>query len=126
MPTEVATADLDLEVVEALIASQDQLAALRALIGVPIDSLDDNNALESTLHEALELTDSQCAVFVRGELVMEVGTGAQLVELRERLTSGANLTRTEPHPVEFLLGGAQPIDEVGHTGRHLFGRHLER
>lgn len=106
MPTEVATVDLDLEVVEALIASQDQLAALRALIGVPIDSLDDNTALESTLHEALELTDSQCAVFVRGELVMEVGAGAQLVQLRQRLTCGAPLTRTEPHPVEMSVGSA--------------------
>ena len=106
MPTEVATVDLDLEVVGALIASQDQLAALRALIGVPIDSLDDNTALESTLHEALELTDSQCAVFVRGELVVEVGAGAQLVELRERLTCGAPLTRTEPHPVELSVGSA--------------------
>ena len=99
MRTEVATVDFDLELVEALIASQDQLAALRALIGVPIDSLDDNTALESMLHEALELTDSQCAVFVRGDLVIAAGAGAQLVELRQLLTCGTPLARSEPHPV---------------------------
>ena len=107
MPTDVSSVDLDLALVtEALIASQDQLAALRALIGVPIDSLDDNTALESMLHEALELTDSHCAVLVRGDVVMEVGGGQQLVELRQLLTCGIGLSRTEPHPVELPVGSA--------------------
>jgi len=106
VPTDVASVEVDLELVEALIASQDQLAALRALIGVPIDSLDDNTALESMLHEALELTDSQCAVCVRGDLVMVVGAGAPLVELRDRLTCWTPLTRSEPHPAEVSVGSA--------------------
>ena len=40
-------------ITEALIANQDQLAALRALIGVPIDALSDDTALELMLTEAL-------------------------------------------------------------------------
>ena len=32
----------------------------------------------------------------------------------------------QPHPVEFLLGDPQPLHEVGHPGRHLVRRHLQR
>ena len=60
-------------ITDALIASQDQLAALRALIGVPIDALSDDTALELMLTEALELTGSDCAVLVRGDAVLLVG-----------------------------------------------------
>jgi len=60
-------------ITEALIANQDQLAALRALIGVPIDALSDDTALELMLTEALELTGSDCAVLVRGDAVLLVG-----------------------------------------------------
>ena len=125
VPTDISTAGLDLErgrpaavaagerllrtvqrltdsqemVTEALIASQDQLAALRALIGVPINSLDDNSSLDLMLTEARDLTNSHGAVLVRGGVMMDVGAGQELVELRQRLTCGKGLRRSEPHSV---------------------------
>jgi len=58
------------------------------------------------LTEARDLTNSHGAVLVRGGVVMELGAGQELVELRQRLTCGKGLRRSEPHPVELSDGSA--------------------
>ena len=59
---------------EALIRTQDRMDALQALIGVPVDSLDDTKALAMMLAEALELTNSDCAVLRTAEETLVVGS----------------------------------------------------
>src|SRR5664279_6388517 len=65
----------------ALVATQDRMAALRALIEVPIDSLEDNTALTLMLGEALELTDSDSAILRRGDSSLVVGSAQVAAEL---------------------------------------------
>jgi serine phosphatase RsbU (regulator of sigma subunit) len=103
-------------VTEALIASQDQLAALRALIGVPIDSLDDNTALESMLLEALELTSSDCVVLVRDDVTIVVGPERQAAELQDWMSRPSSVHRSEPLPIE-LPSGAGVAAWLGDRGR---------
>jgi len=102
----------------ALIDSRDQLAALRALIGVPIGSLDDDTALRLMLTEALELTGSDCAVLVRGDAVLVVGPGPEAAELRDRLTNRPAVAGPGPRPIELSVGGAVVAALGGTAGGH--------
>ena len=90
---------------EALIENQDRLTALRALIGVPIDSLDDDSALTMMLTEALELTDSSGAVLVRGDAVLTVGDPQSVSELRQRIRA-LSPPPAAPSSLEFSRGTA--------------------
>jgi serine phosphatase RsbU (regulator of sigma subunit) len=90
----------------ALVATQDRMAALRALIEVPIDSLDDNIAITLMLDEALELTDSDGAVLRRGDSTVLVGAAAMTAELGHRLGDLAPDMDQQPHPIDFPYGAA--------------------
>ena len=92
---------------EALIESQDRLAALRALIGVPVDSLDHTEALTAMLTEALELTDSDCAVLITASDYLIVGDESVGEGLRRSMVPPELLGR-EPLPIE-LPGGAAVV-----------------
>ncbi len=90
----------------ALVATQDRMAALRALIEVPIDSLEDNTALTLMLGEALELTDSDSAVLRRGDSSLVVGAARNVAELGGLLVDLPLGPAGQPCPVDFSSGAA--------------------
>ncbi len=90
---------------EALVESHDRMAALRALIAVPVNSLDHTEALTAMLSEALELTDSDCAVLITTSDFLIVGDDAVGAALRRRMVP-PELLRREPLPIEFPGGAA--------------------
>ncbi len=110
----------NLQITEALITSQDQVAALRALVEVPVGSLDDDGSLRRILQEGLELTGSDCAVLVleRGPLL--VGNQADAAELQQLLARGVTEEARGALPRPFLTGWAV-AGRCGPNGEALFG-----
>ena len=95
----------------ALVASQDRLAALLALIDVRVDSLDDNRALGAMLEEALELTESDGAVLSRVDRTIVVGDAPSIPELRSLMASQTGLIRG-PRPID-IAGAASVVAILG-------------
>ena len=106
-------------ITDALVATQDRLAALRALIGVPIDSLEDDSALTEMLAEALELTGSDCAVLAHGDSALIVGDAQVSGRLRQVMTLPSGRPGSGPEPIP-LPGGAAVITPVDEPERHAF------
>ena len=94
-----------LRLTEALVETQDRMAALRALISVRIDSLDADSALTMMLTEALELTGSDTAVLVQGEEVLVVGEPEPAARLRQSLAAHP-LRAGDPQSLDFSSGAA--------------------
>jgi serine phosphatase RsbU (regulator of sigma subunit) len=92
---------------EALVESHDRMAALRALIAVPVNSLDHTEALTAMLTEALELTDSDSAVLITAVDFLIVGDDEVGSALRRSMVPPELLGR-EPLPIE-LPGGAAVV-----------------
>ncbi|MGS0683844.1 PP2C family protein-serine/threonine phosphatase [Nakamurella sp. GG22] len=90
---------------EALIRTQDRMDALRALIGIPVDSLDDTKALIMMLTEALELTNSDCAVLLTSDETLIVGSDTLATGLQHRMVP-ADVVDGGPQPIEFPDGTA--------------------
>ncbi len=90
---------------EALIRTQDRMDALQALIGVPVDSLDDTKALAMMLAEALELTNSDCAVLRTAEETLVVGSVELATGLRQ-LVEPAGIGAGGPQLIDFGSGAA--------------------
>ncbi len=90
---------------EALIRTQDVMDALRALIGVPVDSLDDTKALTMMLTEALELTNSDCAVLIISGETLIVGSDTLATGLQHRMVP-ADVVDGAPQPIDFPSGAA--------------------
>ena len=126
MPTEQALRTVSsltqsqLRLTEALVETQDRLAALRALIAVRIDSLDADSALTVMLTEALELTGSDTAVLVQGDQVLVVGEPEPAARLRQSLATHP-LRSGDPQSLDFpsgaavvaMLGGTEPTTVLG-------------
>ncbi len=131
-PSRFATSDLDdaalmqrlvdsnEQITEALIVSQDQVAALRALVGVPVGSLDDERSLELILHEGLELSDSDCAVLVLGRKSLLVGEPTAAAALEKRVRAGVTESASGARPRRFGTGSAV-IGSCGPEQQERFG-----
>ncbi len=90
---------------EALVESHDRMAALRALIAVPVNSLDHTEALTAMLTEALELTGSDSAVLITAADFLIVGDDEVGTALRRSMVPPELLGR-EPLPIESPRGAA--------------------
>ena len=103
-----------LRLTEALVETQDRMAALRALISVRVDSLDAESALTMMLTEALELTGSDTAVLVQGEEVLVVGEPEPAGRLRQSLAAARLRVSSDPQSLEFSSGAAV-VATLGNT-----------
>ena len=112
MPTEQMLREVStltqskLRLTEALVATLDQMAALRALISVRIDSLDAASALTVMLTEALELTGSDAAVLVLGGEQLMVGEQRLGERLRQDMVGRRVSAADGTHQLEFAGGAA--------------------
>lgn len=119
----VAHIDVDIvaALTEALVASQDRLYVLRALLRVGDTSLQPRELMRRVMTEALELTGSDAAVVADGGVLLVVGH-AELVSvgLRSQVLveagSGADADRTAEVRVVPVEDGAAVMTRLGGRG----------
>ncbi|GGM00627.1 PP2C family protein-serine/threonine phosphatase [Nakamurella endophytica] len=99
-------------VVEELVDSNDRIADLRALIEVPVGSLDEDSALQTILDVAVELTRSDCAVLLHDGAVTSVGDAAAVGTLTRRMAGLPAGLVAEPRSVP-IFGGTAVVGACG-------------